>query len=160
MSYIRNDSSGCEAIGCLASLVFGLIIPLVQIFIEKSIYKNVNFLYSAIAILIIISICISVRNNKLNKKCKEMQSEMHKLEYQTERKIAQITNEYKNKESVLLRQINDCHTFAECSAPFTFSATLQADMKTAIFEEGRKELTYKKRPARKAAEIIQELKVK
>ena len=69
MSYSRNDSSGCEAIGCLASLVFGLIIPLVQFFIEKSVYKNVNFLYSVIAILAVISILISIRCHKLHNKC-------------------------------------------------------------------------------------------
>ena len=159
MGYSRNDSSGCGVVGCLAYLVSALI-PLVQVFIENSIYKNVYFLYSVIGILVLISIFISIRDHKLHNKCANLKSEKHKLEYQTERKIAQIKKEYEDKEAVLLRKINDCHAFAECSTPFTFSASLQADMKTAIFEEGRKELTYKKRPARNAAEVVKELKEK
>ncbi len=157
MGYSR-EPSGCETIGCLVNLIIGLILPLTMFFFEHSLYKNVNFLYSIIALLVIISIYVNFKNNKLHKKCTDLQSDMRQLEIQTERKISQTTKEFKEKEAVLLRQINACHEFAECSFPFTLSASLQADMKTVIFEEARKELTYKKRPARKAAEVVKELK--
>ena len=158
MSYNNsNNNYGCEAVGCCIFLIIYVLIPLITYFIDHDFYKNIYFLYSLIALVTIVSILISIKDKRIHKKCNDLQSEMQRLEHQTQMKIDNITREYKEKEAVLSNQNKMCHQLINSSTPFTYSASLKADMEVRIFEEIRKEMISKERPAWKAAEKVAEL---
>lgn len=150
----ESDTSGC--------IIYAILVCIYGIgpFFADGLYKEPVFGYIFGIIAVIFSIRAYYMNNKLAEKVINAEREQKNTQYKCDRKISEIQAEYKKKEAELLRKEEICKRAINESAPFTYSATLQADMRTVIFDNEAKNMIYKKRPARSSAEVVKELKAK
>ena len=69
-----------------------------------------------------------------------------------------LQNEYKAKSDELLRQRGRMNVLLVAKAPFRYSATLAADMKSYVYEDMASYLKYKSHPAISASEAVKAMK--
>lgn len=173
--YDKNE--GCFQIGCTVSITI-FIIQLVYSIIDGHLITNIRYAYSVAALFFIVCIIFGryalKQKSKRSKaeretytyelKCKKIEEQIEYIKIEYIKKEDKLKADFKNKENALNIERNELNfrinMLLNSKAPFIYSASLYADMKTYIYSESEEHLRYKKHPAITAAEEVKALRCK
>lgn len=178
MGRYNDDFDGC----CLVQLFYTIaglsyVASIVLLIFMPYLYAHKNgFLYThtiPITVCTVLFVIYRIKLSKQKDKIKKIECEYEKkksdleIEYQEKHKeltnkisceSTKLQNEYKEKNDTLLKQKKKMNVLLVIKAPFRYSATLAADMRSYVYDEMSSYLRYKSHPALSASEAIKSMK--